>query len=111
MYFTILIDVNVNDINPYMKDRVLSALDRATGIHRVKQLSGVVYKGFIHEDDYYDPESDDLWYAFYRCEACRVYIKEELNAWLRPEEFISYNEVLKRKKWNGHSFVATMGPV
>lgn len=111
MYITILIDVDVNKLDPYMKNRVLSALDRATGIHRVEQLSGTVYKGFIQDLDYEEPEDDDLWYAFYRCRACRVYIKERLNAWTKPEELRDYRNVLKRRKWNGHSFVATMGPV
>ncbi len=111
MYYTILIDVDVNGLDPYMKNRVLSALNRATGIHRVEQLSGVVYKGFISEFDYEEPEDDDLWYAFNRCRACKVYIKEKLNAWTKPEELFNYRKVLKRRKWNGHSFVTTMGPV
>ena len=107
MYKEILIDVTVNDINPYMKDRVLHALDRATGIHRVEQLGGVVYRGFVDELDLDDPESDDLWYAFHRCEGCKVYVKGDMNF----NDIYEMNKILKRRKWNGHSFVTTMGPV
>ena len=107
MYKEIVIDITVNDVNPHMINRVLSALDRATGIHRVEQLSGVVYKGFVDELYFENPESDDLWYTFHKCDGCKVYVKGEMNLY----EIRECNKVLKRKKWNGHSFVTTMGPV
>lgn len=115
---TILIDVLNSNITVYVSSvgdiPVTEVIESFIGIHRVDQLGGIVYKGYIHDDALEDLKEELGWFAFGRHKypnGVKVYIKEEFDGWNRPEEIIEYKKVLKRRRWTGTCFVPTIGPV
>lgn len=106
MYKEIII--NVNEDSPY-KRKICYEINQFIGIHRVDQLSGIVYKGFVHETAIEELMDEIDWTNrnSFREWGFKLYIIGERTI----EEVFECNRILRNKKWNGHSFVTTMGPV
>jgi len=119
MYYTILIDV---DPGYFRAKRIQDVIEEYIGVHRVTQLGGIVYRGFVSDyalDELIGDLDAGKYYGRYGryhggCfGGYMLYVKEQIESGGLDsiEDWIDYNKVLKRRRWLGTRFETTLGPV